>query len=308
MKKILGIIVLGLLWCNVGFTEEFKAGQIVKDKFILSKENQVDLSPGDWVVVNDESWIGPITILIRTVGIVKVIDNEIAEVIELRVGDLTASYQGHINVALKEIIFKDKHDGCYSRPEYFLIEVYKKGNSFNCMLVNHADMNKMLYSPDNPELKAERRFYRQFIKSEKLVLPPIMLQSYHTYFSRLVGQYWYEQIHMINPKFFNGPELNFFTEETSEYHRLNIKKYPKFEKFMNEWVSRSSQAHISFEKNIKIRKKHKLSLSKYLLNVKKENNPSNDLVEQLNQLKKLMDEGILTKEEFKKAKKRLLNQ
>ena len=308
MKKFFLILTTIIFYTNLLIAEEFTAGQILKDKFILSKENQVDLSPGKWIVVNDESWVGPIGILIRTVGIVKLIENEIAEVIELSVGDLTSGYQGHIDVALKEIVFKDKHDGCYSRPEYFLLELYKKGNSFNCMVINHADMNKMVYFPDDPELKTARRFYRRFIESEKLVLPPIMLQSYHTYFSRLVGHHWYTQIHLINPKFFNGPVSKFLNEETSEYHKLNIKKYPKFEIFMNEWVSRSSQTHISFEKNIKIRKKHKLNLSKHLLNVKKENDSSNDFVDQLNQLIKLKSEGILTKEEFEKAKKRLLNQ
>ena len=314
MKKLLGIVVLVFLWCNLSFAETFKVGQIIKDKFMLTKKVQVNLSPGEWTVVNNEGWVGPIGIMIRTVGIVRTEKNEIAELIELRHGDLTASYQSYLDAALKEVIFKDKYDGCYSRPEYFLLELYKRGNAFNCMVVRHVDMNKMLNFPDNPDSKANRRFYRRWIEDNKLQMPSIMLQSYHTYFSRRVSDVWYEEVHLINPKFFNGPTPKFHTEEASEYHRLNIKKYPKFEKFMIEWVSKSSENQIEFEKRIKVITTHKLDLSKHLLNIKKKPKnktekklKNNDLVDQIEKLNNLFKSGVLTKEEFEKAKKKILN-
>jgi len=40
---------------------------------------------------------------------------------------------------------------------------------------------------------------------------------------------------------------------------------------------------------------------------KKENKKSDDIVSQINSLKKLLDDGVISKEEFKKAKKKILN-
>ena len=40
---------------------------------------------------------------------------------------------------LQEIFFKDKYDGCYERPEYYLVKYYKRGMSYNCMVVRHLD-------------------------------------------------------------------------------------------------------------------------------------------------------------------------
>ena len=41
--------------------------------------------------------------------------------------------------------------------------------------------------------------------------------------------------------------------------------------------------------------------------IKKKTETSADIISELNELKKLFDEGILTKEEFEKAKKKILN-
>ena len=51
-------------------------------------------------------------------------------------------YQGAINKMIYEILFKNKYDGCYERPEYTVLEVYAKGSSHNCFRVAHADIIK----------------------------------------------------------------------------------------------------------------------------------------------------------------------
>ncbi len=73
--------------------------------------------------------------------------------------------------------------------------------------------NKMFNFPDNPDNKANRRFYRRWIEDNKLQMPSIMLQSYHTYFSRRVSDVWYEEVHLINPKFLMGLHQNFIQKK-----------------------------------------------------------------------------------------------
>ena len=59
---------------------------------------------------------------------------------------------------------------------------------------------------------------------------------------------------------------------------------------------------------IKATSHHKLDLEKYIVdNGISENTGDINLTDELMQLKKLLDEGVITQEEFTKAKKKLLN-
>ena len=132
--------------------------------------------------------------------------------------------------------FKDKHDGCYERPEYFLLKLYRKGSTFNCMIVRHMDVTKELNSPDGPQGKAAASAYNYWIKKKSLNYPKIMLESHHTYFSRLTGGTWHTVKRFINPKLLNAPQSKFFSEETSEYHKLNISQFPDHQQTMSKWI------------------------------------------------------------------------
>ena len=47
--------------------------------------------------------------------------------------------------------------------------------------------------------------------------------------------------------------IKFFTEDSSEYHPLNINKFAKHKKFMDEFVSNQSLFHKMLEDKIKIK-------------------------------------------------------
>ena len=51
MKKLLAILVLGLLWCNVNFAKNFFVGQEINNNFIYNKDIQINLSENNWVVI-----------------------------------------------------------------------------------------------------------------------------------------------------------------------------------------------------------------------------------------------------------------
>ena len=77
---------------------------------------------------------------------------------------------------------------------------------------------------------------------------------------------------------------------------------------MNKWVSISAQRHLEFENMVKALDWHKLDLnnlspSKSLTS----ENSSGDIVDQINKLNNLYKNGALTKEEFEKAKSKILN-
>ena len=99
------------------------------------------------------------------------------------------------------------------------------------------------------------------------------------------------------------------TEERSEYHRQNIENYPDKKKFMEQWTSSAAEYHKEFEERVRARDYHRLDLSEYYAgkNSQTLGTSSQNIAEELKELKKLYDERALTKEEFTKAKKKLLN-
>ena len=134
-----------------------------------------------------------------------------------------------------------------------------------------------------------------------------MLQSFHSYFSRLAKGDWLLVEYAENPKIYNSPKLNYFTEESSEFHRANIDRFPEHKTTMDRWISISAKRHKYLEKIFKAKNNHLLDLNKYIENNKIDEIGSKDIVTRLDELNKLFESGSITKEEFKKAKKILLD-
>ena len=78
---------------------------------------------------------------------------------------------------------------------------------------------------------------------------------------------------------------------------------------MDNWIKITAQRHKSFEIMVRALERHKLDLSEYgaAESIKEIKTTSSGLTEQLKELNKLYEEGVLTKEEFTKAKNKLLN-
>ena len=307
MKKFIAIIILSFfLSGNILSAENFSIGKNIGNTFIFNNKIQIDLDGDNWVVVR-KSHEGSYGIQQNIIGIGRVENNEVMEMIEVYKGDLSGLYIDSINQAIIEILFKDKNDGCYERPEYYLLELYRKGSSHNCMIVRHMDVTKELNYPDSSDAKGAAAAYNQWIREKSLTFPKIMFESQHSYFSRLAGGNWIQLRHFINPKLINAPKSKFFSEETSEYHKINISQYPEHQKAMNKWIAISSEFHKNFEDMVNAKNNHKLNLDQYYMEIKKIKKMSNKMTDQLNQLNELYKAGVLTKEEFAKAKKKILN-
>ena len=306
MKKVLEILILYFLLSTKVYAGSFFVGQEVKNNFIYDKKIQLSIDGDNWEVIRKNTSLD-YGIKQKIVGIGRIENNEIMEMIEVYEGDLAGRWISDIDPIIIEIVFHGQHDGCYERPEYYLLELYRKGSTYNCMVVSHMDVTKELNYPDSPHGKAAASAYNFWIKQKSLNYPKIMFSTYHGYFSRLAGGTWYEIRHHMNPKMLNAPKSKFFSEETSEYHKINISQYPKHKVTMNKWIAVSSEFHKNFEGMTNTKNNHKLNLDQYYMEVKKNKKNSNKLTEQLNLLNELYKSGVLTKEEFTKAKKKILN-
>ena len=302
MKQFFTFLIITLLWSTLSVAKNFKIGQKVENELKFSKKISFPLEPGVWEIIDRDFWFfGSINIESITLALIE--NNEVVAFREFSVGKLSGGYQSDLNMAIVEIFYKDKYDGCYERPEYTLVKKFTKGNSHNCLVVNHIDPIKELYSPDDPELYIIRKEVRNYVKENNFKLPKSMLQSSHLYFSRVVSNYLYGASYFDNPQRLGAPENNFNTEETSEYHPLNIIKYPKYKKYMDKFIEISSLRHMDFERIVKAKKRHKLKFT----NINSSTSQDDKILDQLKKLNTLYKDGVLTKEEFENAKKKILN-
>ncbi len=235
-------------------------------------------------------------------------NNKAVEGIEIGEWHTAGIYENIVNQAIYEILFKNKFDGCYERPEYSIVRFFRKGNSHDCFWAGHIDVYKELFNPEDPELKTANAQLRRYIKQNKIELPKVALFSNHSYFSRLRAGKWYTISYQIDPEILGSPKNKFITEESSEYHRNNIENYPEHKKIMEKWISISAKRHKDFENSINALDRHKLDLDDLITaEVIPNTNGSKDISSQLQKLYELYKNGVLSKEEFEKAKKKLLN-
>jgi len=281
------------------------------------------LPEGQFKVIDRWAW-SVASVKGRGVTLQREINKTLDEVVELSEIDVRGKWQSHVTHWMQEVFFKDEYDGCYERPEYYILLRKKKGSFFNCFKVRHIDTHKLLYAPDDQWSKVATAIIRKYIRENNIEIPKIMLASSHRFFATSVTDSFYGVFYMINPETFGGPKNNFLTEDTSEYHKANIENFPSHKKYMEDFVNDAIRKHKEFEKMVSAKPKHLLDFSKYnfesINEIKKTSidastnttdssstNSNSEIYNDLKALKELYDDGILSKEEFEKAKKAILN-
>ena len=177
-------------------------------------------------------------------------------------------------------------------------------------------MYKELFDPDDPYRRGIYSQFKGWLRDNSVELPKVTLGHSHWYFSRLTGGKWFYIVRNIDPKTIGAPKNKYIKEDRSEYHPHNISQYPKHKKSMEKMISIGAERHKKFELEVGAKDHHKLELNNYInlvlnrqLNSHSDNNiKSNDILSQLKNLNELYKSGALTKEEFKKAKDKVLNQ
>ena len=312
MKKLLGIVVLGLLLFSSGShsKETFFKGKVYEGEFKLNRNLIFKLPQGEWRFVEKyaDSFKG---LTVGSIDLVLLEGNQIKGAFAVSEINTGGWRMGLINQLIYSFVFQNRYDGCYERSEYYLVKVNRQGTAINCLLIRHNDWQRELYQPDDPEEKTSMAIWKHFIKSNNIKIPSITLSSEHLFFAPALSNKYLSIMYVANPELYGATKNKFTTEETSEYHRANINQYPDKKKFMEDWVKIAAKRHKIFEKMVKAKSRYKLDLSEYvkgeIIEETKTTSPSSGLTEELIELNKLYEEGILTKEEFEKAKKKVLS-
>ena len=309
MKKFISITAISITFSFMMIitvnAKLYKPSEVIENKFHLNKKFEFNLPKGKWIVVNSshESYYG---LFSKFYTLVRLENKSAVESIQIAEMYTAGIYETIVNQAIYEAVFKNKYDGCYERPEYFIVNVYKKGSTHNCFIVRHSDFHKEFYNPDDPQVSNAE--LKKWVIDNKIKLPKVVLSSFHSFFSRRSAGKWYLLSYEIDPKILGAPKNKFISEESSEYHKNNILNYPEYQKIMKKWVSLSAHRHIEFENIIKVLDRYKLDLSVLSPSIDvSRKNLTNNILDQINELNNLYKGGVLTKEEFEKAKKKILN-
>mgnify|MGYP001166245032 FL=1 len=305
IKLILLFLLIKFILITSVNAKLYKRGEILTDQLQFSKNIIIPLSDGSWEVVEKYGYTSYF-LQFKGNAIARVKNNKLLELIYVEQANLSGQQMGALDNSINSIIFKDPYDGCYERPEYHILEVYKRGSTHNCLVIRHIDTYKDLYTPDDKQRGAAE--IKKWIKTNSIEIPKIAFGSFHSYFSRRNKGEWYLIQYWVDPELFDTPKIKFLSEETSEFHKANIQRFPEHKIAFDNWISEVSKKHKYFEKIFKAEEKHLLNLDKYVKsskNTKKNNNTS--IVIQIKNLQELYESGALTEEEFKKAKNKILN-
>ena len=168
MKKLLGILVLGLLLCTNANSKItiFKNGAIHEGD-VYWKHRKITLPPGKWKVIEKRGWSEGFWDA-AGVSFVQVSDNKVSSYFSFGEIDFKGRYQGYIAPLIDEILYHDEHDGCYKRPEYTLMKLFKKGKVHNCMILSHLDVEKELHRPDDAESKWTSAMLRKWLRETNI--------------------------------------------------------------------------------------------------------------------------------------------
>ncbi len=308
MKKFISSLVIYFLFITICFAKSYRIGDKISDRLVFNHKYSFELPKGEWIIADRFSYYY-YGLVSKGYDLLKIKNKKVTEGFSVAELKLPAKWQGYLNAAMHEVVFKNKYDGCYDRPEYYVLEYFAKGSSHNCFWIRHLDVYKELNDPEDPELRGVNTQFKAWLRNNKIELPRVAIGSLHSYFSRLTGGKWFVVEHFIDPGTLGAPRSNFVNEDRSEYHKYNISSYPDHKIIMEKMVSIGAKRHKQFELEVKAKDHHKLDLTHLIIEPSgdKKIEMNEDIIFQINRLKDLLDSGVITKEEFKKGKEKILN-
>lgn len=294
MKKLLTLLFISLLLCVNAYAKwKYDPGDIVEGEVVFGKKDSFKLPPGKFVVA------------------VKSRNREFKNLMLYQ----TDEKSGTTRWAIHFFATGQTEWGWWNPPEFcdrtnvYFIQKKKGNKKFACWMVNHA----------RSDISANKGFWakvRDYEIANGLKNPDIFVYSQYEYAkgSKIWGSSYY-----YNPQLDGIPKPKSLEWDTNEFHKQKVMNYPKHEELLKKYIGITAQFVDEFNKTHKIKSSSSLSLNAntYITNAsintgegassKKDKNSTSSLTEELKSLKDLLDSGAITKEEFKKAKDKLLN-
>ncbi len=311
LKKI--ITILFLLNTNLFATDwGTQEGESISGYFKSNKKMSFPLEKGEWIAIDKYSESVGWGIGVEQITFVQMENNIPVKTFEVARATGLSKWQAYLTSAIYGAVFNSKEDGCKKRQHYNYLNFYKKGNAHNCMAVSILDVQRALNPSDYDSDAIFTLGIRNWVEKDKVDLPKNYLWYWSSYVSMAVRSEWHLISYGVTPEKFANYKPKFSQRDSSEFHPDKIDNYPEAKKIMKKWIKKSAQMHKDFEDYQKMKNSQRLDLSEHIaikLKEKKINrvDTSNNITNELRKLNEMFKSGILTEEEFIKAKKKVLN-
>ena len=291
MRNILTVIIISLIFSTSAFSKfkkNYSVGDFVEGSVKFGKKETFPLPPGKFQV----------GVIHKT--------KEFHEMMLYQMGD-----NGALRWAVELYATGKTKWEWWSQPNFckrsdvFFIKKKIANKTYACWMVNHT----------RNDISDEKGFWkkvRDYELQNNFNAPDIWVYSKNEYSkgSSITGSAYY-----YNPEQDGVPKPVNLEWATNEFHIQKIKRYPKHEEFMNKYVSVSASLLDKFNQLNKIKSATSLNAASFITQASistgsgegSVNAQEGDIIKQIKDLKDLLDAGALTKEEFEKAKKKLLN-
>jgi hypothetical protein len=280
----------------------------IRDEFKSSKKMILPLEDGDWTLIDKD--FENVYATIKAEELLFVQFDEQTPIAYFSIGriDNLGKWVAYISPIIQAAVFKPKSDGCRERQHYNYLKFYKKGFAHNCMIATMLDVKRELFPSDSDGDEIFSASLRNYLKKNNVKMPDLYLEYSGTFHSMAVRPAWYVISYGVTPETFANYKPKFTSRDTTEFHPDKIENFPEAKKIMEKWLKKSAQLHKSFEDFQTVKKYQKLDLSDILpQNYKsKNNNKKGSVTKELIKLNELYKSGALTKEEFERAKKKVL--
>ena len=287
---------------------QLNVGNTIEGEFKSSSKMFFPLDEGEWTLVVKEKDTTYFSISIEELTFVQINDRTPTKIFSIgRVTNL-GKYLNEISSIITNEVFNNKYGYCVKKQHINFLNYYKKGIAHNCMVANYLDVQRELFPSDFDEDRIYSASIRKWVRENNIKLPDIYLNYTGSFHAMNVRDAWYVIEFLQTPESFAKYKPKFTTRDTSEFHPDNINNFPNANKIMKDWIKKSSSIHRDFEKFQTVRKRHKLNLGEFKRAPSKKIKQQTDIVNSLVKLDALYKAGALTKEEYIKAKKKLLDQ
>ena len=286
---------------------KYKLNQKISGEFNITSRISIPLPKGEWKVIyrsGEHIFRG---IHSYQVSLVQVSNNNVIKLFEIGKIEGLSVIMGYMTPIIVNSVFKPKRNGCVKRKYYTLLKYYKSsGITHNCVSIKHVDANFELYENDDPN--ANLGYLVNWGEENNLNYSDVYLgYEVSIYIPRIADRY-ISINYFESPKNFDNYVPIFSSEAQSEFHPQNIDQYKEAKSVMNKWKDYITNYHDLVENGLKIKGKYKIKFDQQTSNKTKKRTNNSELVELLEKLDELYKSNVLTKDEFIKAKEKLINQ
>ena len=308
LKKFLLFLFVYIFFVNSSNAAfKYKLNQKISGEFNITSRISIPLPKGEWKVIyrsGEHIFRG---IHSYQVSLVQVSNNNVIKLFEIAKIEGLSVIMGYMTPIIVNSVFKPKRNGCVKRKYYTLLKYYKSsGITHNCVSIKHVDANFELYENDDPNVNLG--YLVNWGEENNLNYSDVYLgYEVSIYIPRIADRYL-SLNYFESPKNFDNYDPIFSSEAQSEFHPQNINNHKQAKRVMNKWIEYIVNYHGKVENGLKIKGKYKVKFDEEISNKTKKGENNSELVEMLEKLNELYKSNVLTKEEFIKAKEKLINQ